>query len=211
MQIKTIVPIAALAAALSGCATPELQENSYTYESKAHSGTVQVVERTDGPSDQCPKFWREAEPYKPSGIKQKTGFRLKVSLHSGSDTDHGQDLTFDLPSNHGHEVVMKDFQKEHSWMLGVDTNGLVKTGELFHYPEGFFIRAASPEIKEDTISFCLGVDRMYVPAAELNSSTNPLIRLDRLNIRFAGESKEVMEYNFGTVEPIRVTVSAEAL
>ncbi|MNE90675.1 hypothetical protein D3C80_1882160 [compost metagenome] len=52
---------------------------------------------------------------------------------------------------------------------------------------------------------------MYVPQADLNSSTNPLIRLDRLNIRFAGESGEVVRYDFGTVDPIRVTVSAEAL
>ncbi|WP_434674623.1 hypothetical protein ACM74R_00365 (plasmid) [Pseudomonas aeruginosa] len=211
MRIITLVPLAALAVALSGCANKELQETSYSYESKAHSGTVQVVERTDGPSDQCPKFWRDGEPYQPTGLKQMTGFRLKVNLHSGSDSSHGQDLDFVLPSNNGHQVVMKDFQKERSWLLGADTNGLVKTGELFHYPEGFFIRAASPQISDNTISFCLGVDRMYVPQADLNSSTNPLIRLDRLNIRFAGESGEVVRYDFGTVDPIRVTVSAEAL
>ncbi|MCT7340353.1 hypothetical protein N5K55_04785 (plasmid) [Pseudomonas aeruginosa] len=69
----------------------------------------------------------------------------------------------------------------------------------------------APQISDNTISFCLGVDRMYVPQADLNSSTNPLIRLDRLNIRFAGESGEVVRYDFGTVDPIRVTVSAEAL
>ncbi|HHH9441208.1 TPA: hypothetical protein ACP32N_003145 [Pseudomonas aeruginosa] len=211
MRIKTLLPLAALAVVVSGCANKELQETSYSYESKVHSGTVQVVERSDGPSDQCPKFWRKGEPYNPTGVKQMTGFRLKVNLHSGSDTSHGQVLDFVLPSNHGHEVVMKDFQKERTWLLGAETNGLVKSGELFHYPEGFFIRAASPEIKEDTISFCLGVDRMYVPQAVLNNSTNPLIHLDRLNVRFAAVSGETLEYDFGSIEPIHVTVSAEAL
>lgn len=211
MRINMLIPAAALALAVSGCANKELQETSYSYESKVHSGTVQVVERTDGPSEECPNFWRDGEPYKPTGIKQMTGFRLKVNLHSGSDSSHGQVLDVVLPSNNGHEVVMKDFQKERTWLLGAETNGLVKTGEIFHYPEGFFVRAATPQIKENTISFCLGVDRMYVPQADLNSSTNPLIRLDRLNVRFAGESGESIEYDFGSIEPIHVTVSAEPL
>lgn len=38
MRIITLVPLAALAVALSGCANKELQETSYSYESKSHSG-----------------------------------------------------------------------------------------------------------------------------------------------------------------------------
>jgi hypothetical protein len=60
------------------------------------------------------------------------------------------------------------------------------------------------------LSFCLGVDRTYVTEAELNTP-NPLIHMDRLNVRFDQEAGVEKIYSFGTVTKTQVSVRAVPL
>ncbi|HDS0957085.1 hypothetical protein [Pseudomonas putida] len=210
-MLKPLFSVAALCLAIAGCASkPEFNHNTYQYDSKQHSGTVSVSETTNVPSEQCTDRWRDERTYQPSGVPQLTGFRLEIQIHDQSADTYGNLIKVELPSNHGRDVVVRDFQKDKTLMLAVDSNGLVKQGDLFFFPEGYFVRAAQPQFNEDEVSFCLGVDRTYVPDADLNSP-NPLIRMDRLNVRFIAEPGVEKTYTFGSIQPVSVSVRAVPL
>jgi len=208
-MFKPLFCYSAIFVGLTGCATdlPEYRDWSYEYASKAHSGTVLVTEHTNVPTGQCHDKWRDENPYQPSGVNQTVGFRLEVQIHDQSDETFGEVIAVELPSNQGKDVVIRDFQRTRSLMLSPDSNGIVKQGDLFFFPEGYFLRAAQPKFEGQNLTFCLGVDHTYLPEAEL-SSVDPKIRMDRLNIRFVGEPGEELEYAAGTV---KLTVRAVIL
>lgn len=210
-MLKPVFCISALCIAIAGCASkPEFQQNSYQYDSKQHSGTVAVTEITNVPAEQCTARWRDERTYQPNGVQQITGFRLEIQVHDQSPDTYGNLIKVELPSNHGRDVLVRDFQKTKTLMLGVDQNGLVKQGDLFYFPEGYFVRAAQPQFDDEQVSFCLGVDRTYVPGPELKTP-NPLIHMDRLNVRFSAKPGEEKTYTFGSVQPVSVTVRAVPL
>lgn len=208
-MFKPIFCVSAILVGLTGCATelPEYRDWSYEYVSKAHSGTVLVTEYTNLPAGQCQTMWRDENPYQPSGVKQTVGFRLEVQIHDQSDESFGDVFAIELPSNQGKDVVIRDLQQTKSLMLSPDSNGIVKQGDLFFFPNGYFLRAAQPKFEGENLTFCLGVDHTYLPEEDL-SLADPKIRMDRLNIRFVGEPGEEMKYSAGTVE---VTVRAVIL
>lgn len=208
-MLKPILCYTALCLAITGCAAkaPEYRDWSYQYDSQVHSGTVHVTETTNVPAEQCGVRWRDERTYQPKGVKQTVGFRLEVQVHDDSPDNFGDVVKMELPSNHGRDVVVRDLQKTKSLMVGADTNGIVKQGELFFFPNGYFLRAAQPKFEGNDVTFCLGVDRTYLPEAELGSAT-PQIHMDRLNIRFVGEPGVEKTYSFGTA---MVTVRAVAL
>lgn len=210
-MLKPLLCLTTLCLAIVGCANqPEFHQSTYRYDSKVHSGTVDVVETTNLPAEQCGPHWREERTYQPNGVRQITGFRLEVQVHDDSPDSYGQLINLELPSNQGRDVVVRDFQKDKNLMLNPDVNGIVKQGELFYFPTGYFLRAAQAEFHDDELSFCLGVDNTYVPDADLKSA-NPIIRMDRLNVRVAAEPGEEKSFRFGTLKPIQVTVRAVPL
>lgn len=205
-MFKPLICLTALCIAITGCVNkPELTRTSSQYDSKVHSGTVSVAETTNVPAEQCSARWRDERTYQPNGVQQITGFRLEIQVHDQSSESYGDVIKVELPSGHGRDVVVRDFQKTKTLMLAPDLNGLVKQGDAFYFPSGYFLRASQPEFHDDELSFCLGVDRTYVPASELSTS-NPLIRMDRLNVRFVGEPGEEKTFEFGTVETAQVSV-----
>ncbi|NMX82657.1 hypothetical protein HBO10_24330 [Pseudomonas sp. WS 5503] len=210
-MLKSLFSLTALCLAIAGCASkPEFQQKTYQYDSKEHSGTVAVTETTNVPDEQCTERWRDERTYQPNGVQQITGFRIEIQILDHSPDTYGNLIKVELPSNHGRDVLVRDFQKDKTLMVGVDKNGMVKQGDLFYFPEGYFVRAAQPQFKDENLSFCLGVDRTYVPSAELNTP-NPLIHMDRLNVRFNGKPGEEKTFNFGSVQPISVNVRAVPL
>lgn len=207
-MLKPLFSVAALCLAIAGCSSkPEFQQSTYQYDSKQHSGTVAVTETTNVPNEQCTDRWRDERTYQPTGVPQTTGFRLEIQIHDQSEDTYGNVIKVELPSSHGRDVVVRDFQKDKTLMLDVDSNGLVKQGDLFFFPEGYFVRAAQPQFSERNVSFCLGVDRTYVPAAELKTP-NPLIHMDRLNVRFDAALGVEKTYSFGSLQPVSVSVRA---
>lgn len=208
-MIKPLLCSSVLLVGLTGCATEvsEYRTSSYEYDSKAHSGTVLVTEHGNVPVGQCHAEWRDENPYQPSGVKQTVGFRLEVQIHDQRDASYGDVISVELPSNQGKDVVIRDFQETESLMLSPDSNGIMKQGDLFFFPSGYFLRAAQPKFEGDKLTFCLGVDHTYLPEEEL-TSIDPKIRMDRLNIRFVGEPGEEIEYSAGTV---KLTVRAVVL
>lgn len=209
--MKPFFTLAALCLAITGCASkPEFNHSAYQYDSKVHSGTVQVSETSNVPSEQCDTNWREDRTYQPSGVRQLTGFRIEVQVINESPDHYGELIKMELPSDHGRDVVVRDFQKTITMMVGVDHNDMVKQGDEFFFPSGFFLRASQPKFTDNNLSFCLGVDRTYVTDAELNTP-NPLIHMDRLNVRFDQEAGVEKIYSFGTVTKTQVSVRAVPL
>jgi len=208
-MLKPILSYTALCLAITGCAAkqPELRDWAYQYDSKEHSGTVHVNETTNVPSEQCGAQWRDERTYQPSGVQQTVGFRLEIQIHDDDQDSFGDLIKVELPSNQGSDVLVRDFQKTKTLMLGADANVIMKQGDLFFFPNGYFVRAAQPQFVENDVTFCLGVDRTYLPDSELASS-NPQIRMDRLNIRFAAQPGEQKTYSFGSA---KVTVRAVVL
>lgn len=210
-MLKPLFCVTGICLAIAGCASkPEFHQVTYQYDSKQHSGTVAVTEISNVPDDQCSAHWRDERTYRPSGVQQITGFRLEIQVHDQSPDTYGNVIKVELPSNHGRDVIVRDFQKTKTLMLDVDKNGIVKQGDLFYFPEGYFVRAAQPKFDKENVSFCLGVDRTYVPEPELKTP-NPLIHMDRLNVRFNGKLGEERTFIFGSVQPVSVSVRAVPL
>jgi hypothetical protein len=209
--MKPLFSLAALCLAITGCASkPEFYQSVYQYDSKVHSGTVQVTETTNVPQEQCDTDWREDRTFQPSGVRQLTGFKIEVQVLNQTPEKYGEVINLELPSEHGRDVVVKDFQKTVTMMVGIDSNGMVKQGNEFFFPSGFFLRASQPKLDDNNLSFCLGVDRTYVTDAEMQNP-NPLIHMDRLNVRFDQESGVEKIYSFGSIAKTQVSVRAVPL
>jgi hypothetical protein len=209
--MKPFFALAALCIAITGCASkPEFTQTVYQYNSKVHSGTVQVNETTNVPAGQCGTNWREDRTYQPSGVKQLTGFRIEIQVINETPEHYGDLVNVELPSDHGRDVVVRDFQKTITLMTGVENNDIVKQGNEFFFPSGYFMRASQPEFSGNNLSFCLGVDRTYVPDSEMNTP-NPLIHMDRLNVRFDQEPGVEKIYSFGPMHDSKVSVRAVPL
>lgn len=194
---------------LVGCAAKQPTTNTYSYESQEHSGTVAVTETFIDTSlfgPECPANWREGTPFQTKGIPNEAPFSLSFEIkanYAGLEEVIG----VDVPSTVRDRVLMRDLQVSKNYMLGSDANGLIKQGEHFFYPEGFFVRASNPSIEGGHLNACLGIDRMYVPEAELQSSSEPTIRLDRLVIPFHGKAGETQTFSFGSSLPIDITIT----
>lgn len=209
--MKPLFALAALCLAITGCSSkPELYQTVYQYDSKVHSGTVQVTETSDVPSEQCGTNWREDRTYQPSGVKQLTGFRVEIRVINETPEHYGDLINLELPSDHGRDVVVRDFQKTITLMVGVDSNDIVKQGNEFFFPSGYFMRASQPEFNGNHLSFCLGVDRTYLTDQEMKT-LNPLIHMDRLNVRFNQEPGVEKVYSFGSMLDTKVSVRAVPL
>jgi hypothetical protein len=90
-------------------------------------------------------------------------------------------------------------------VVNSEVNGAVEQGDLFTYPEGYFIRAAKPEVDSNEFSLCLGIDRMQ-KSTETDGGA-PALDLDRLNVLFEAERGEEKTYVFGRNSDIKVRVS----
>jgi hypothetical protein len=198
------LPLAAISVAiLAGCATAPQQQpkvSTYSYESKVHSGTVNVTDKLySSDSFTCPAMWRDGELYTPKGLPDMGHDHLNVSINLQADSGEVQSFAFDIPQDLGNRVYARDFQVPKNYMLGTESNGLVQQGEHFFYPEGYYIRVSEPSVQGWNFVSCIGIDHMYVMAADLQNSTNPPIHLDRVVIPFAmDDENQPVKISFGS-------------
>jgi hypothetical protein len=193
---------------LAGCAKPPAP-TEYIYQSLEHSGVVSVTE-VNAPGDyECPIGWRDGAPYVPNGVRKWVSYDMTFTIKAIVPGKKVQDISVVVPSSVGERVLMKDFQTSKNYMLGVEENGLIKQGDSFFYPEGFFIRVSSPNIDAQNYQACLDIDRMYVLDADLNSSTNPSVKLDRLVIPFSAKPGEEKTYIMDGVVPTTILIKAD--
>lgn len=199
MQKLSLTALAAVI--LAGCATPppEPQVSTYTYESKAHSGTVYVTDkRYSSESISCASNWREGEVYTPKGIVPMGRDHLAIDIDLKVDGADVASHSLDVPLTLGSRVLAKDYQEVKTWMLGTETNGLVQQGDHFQYLDGFYIRVSEPTVQGWQFKACIGIDRMYVLESDLQG-TNPPIYLDRVVVPFAMEqSSQPVKVSFGS-------------
>jgi hypothetical protein len=124
MQKITLTAIAAVI--LAGCASkPDSTVNTYSYESKAHSGTVTVTDRVFTNSELiCESGWREGEVITPKGLPTMGHDHLKLSIKI--ESDDGADNTYELlvPQYLGFRVLANDFQERKEYMLGTESAGV---------------------------------------------------------------------------------------
>lgn len=187
------------AAVLGGCsAAPTKSVNTYSYDSNEHSGTVNVTETVYTSADKaCRTQWREGPVYQPKGLTSSIESYLVMHVQSES-TDEKEFLSeISFPMSIGDRVVARDYQESKAFMLGADSNGVLTQGDHFFYPDGYFLRVSQPEIIGNVFTACLGLDRMYVMPADLESSTNPPIHLDRVVVPVAVENGDVIDVEFG--------------
>lgn len=193
--------VAITAAILAGCATApqEPPVTSYSYDSKAHSGTVQVTDKHySTKAFECPARWREGDVYTPKGIIPMGYDHLNISLVLSADGQEEQAINLNVPQNLGSRVLAKDFQTTKTFMLGAETNGLIQQGEHFSYSDGYFVRISAPAIKGWDFAACIGIDHMYVLDSDLQSSTNPPVYLDRVVVPFAmDQAGQPVKVSFG--------------
>lgn len=203
MHKFTLTAIAAVL--LAGCASapPEPPVSTYTYDSKVHSGTVIVTEKHySSDSLTCKSKWREGEVFQPTGLPPMgyDTFKFGIEVEASGDGD-GYVFThaaLDVPQGLGHRVFAKDLQHQKTFMLGAESNGLVQQGELFEYPEGYYVRVSEASVKGDGFVACIGIDHMYVLEADLQSSTNPPVYLDRVVVPFFMElADQPVKVSFG--------------
>ncbi|ORE47771.1 hypothetical protein BKN49_06115 [Pseudomonas aeruginosa] len=196
-----------IAIALSACASkPAPVIHTYSYESKVHSGTVYVNDRSYGNSEKCPARWREAEQIFKNGLPPMLGMTLKVKV-TVNDNGETRELPLLVTTGHGEHVALKDFQVSKTLIIGAETHGVIKQGDLFEYPEGFFLRAAKPSVRGNEFSLCLGIDRMSINTSRTDIAGHPTLNLDRLNILFSGENNETQFFRFGSGEEIQIQVA----
>lgn len=207
---KIALGTSAVAIVLGGCATPQPTTlTSYSYASEQHSGTV-LVEETIAPSAfDCARDWREGEQYVPTGIHSMYPFKFEVEIIAQQPGKASENISVTVPAHRANPVFAKDFQESAAWMLGAESNGLVSQGDLFYYPQGYFVRARDLSIEDNTLRLCLGVDRMYVTEEALAGSEEPLIQLNRLTIPFEGRPGETFRYTLEGTEPVTLTVKVD--
>jgi hypothetical protein len=200
----------AASVALTGCAKPPASTPTvYDYKSLEHSGVVSVTE-VNAPGDyKCPNGWRDGSPYVPNGVRKWVSYDMSFTIKAYVQGKKVQDISIVVPSSVQNTVLMKDYQTSKSYMLGVEENGLIKQGDSFFYPEGFFIRASSPNIDSQNYQACLGIDRMYVLDTDLKTSTDPSVKLDRLVIPFSAKPGEEKTYLMGGSVPTTILIKAE--
>ena len=201
---KLLTPIAVAILLTTGCAQKPVIDK-YSYESQVHSGRVFVHDLSYGDSDKCPKKWREAEQVFKHGLPPMLGMTLKVNVVAPDANGVERELPLLVSSGNGNQIAVKDYQVDKGLLVNSDVNGAVQQGDLFTYPEGYFIRAAKPEVVSNEFSLCLGIDRMQ-KSSEMDGG-EPGIDLDRLNILFEGERSEEKTYVFGRNSDIKVRVS----
>ncbi|MAG65039.1 MAG: hypothetical protein CMK74_04090 [Pseudomonadales bacterium] len=136
-------------------------------------------------------------------------FEFEVEILAEQQGKASEDISITVPAHRANPVFAKDFQHSAAWMLGAESNGLVSQGNLFYYPQGYFVRARDLSIKDNTLRLCLGVDRMYVPESALAGSEEPLIQLNRLTIPFEGQPGESFQYTLEGAEPVTLTVKVD--
>lgn len=204
---KIALGIVAASVVLAGCAKPA--PNEYIYTSPEQSGVVSVSEMEEPGEYECPSDWRDGKPYVPNGVHKWVTYNMTLTIKATVLGGRTEDISFVIPSSVDDKVLLKDFQTARNYMLGTEENGLVKQGESFFYPEGFLLRASNPNIDGNDYQVCLGIDRMYVPDADLKTSTDPTIRLDRLVIPFSGKPGEEKTYTLGGVVPTTLVIKAD--
>ncbi|SED33601.1 hypothetical protein SAMN05216178_6833 [Pseudomonas saponiphila] len=201
---KMLSPIALAVLVTTGCAQKPVVD-SYSYESQVHSGTVFVHDLSYGDSDKCPKKWREAEQVFKHGLPPMLGMTLKLKVVAPDANGVERELPLLVSSGNGNLVSLKDYQVDKGLVVNSEVNGAVEQGDLFTYPEGYFIRAAKPEVDSNEFSLCLGIDRMQ-KSTETDGGA-PALDLDRLNVLFEAERGEEKTYVFGRNSDIKVRVS----
>jgi hypothetical protein len=193
------IPVTALAAALlAGCASAPSEPiiSSYTYDSKAHSGTVVVTEKHySSDTLACEPKWREGEVYQPTGLPSmgRDTFNVSIEIEAAQEGDAAYNFNrynLEVPQGLGSRVLARDFQRQKTFMLGAESHGLIQQGEHFEFPEGFYLRLSQTAVKGSEFIACIGIDHMYVLDSDLQSSTNPPVYLDRVVIPFAMESED---------------------
>ncbi|KAF0254040.1 hypothetical protein [Pseudomonas putida] len=193
---------ALVAAVLAGCssAPPEPQVTTYSYESKVHSGTVNVTEK-QYTSDvvKCDSNWRDGQLYTPKGIIPMGHDHLNYVINLYADGQEEKTYTLDVPQDLGDRVLAKDYQQAKEYMLQAESNGLVQQGGHFAYPEGYYLRISKPSVKGWDFVSCIGIDHMYVLDSDLQASDNPPIQLDRVVVPFAMDQvNQPVKVSFGS-------------
>lgn len=209
-KTSLFVPFAlASIAVLTGCASePKFAVDSYTYESKQHDGSVAVTDVTDRDTEHCSPHWRDNDQLPAAGIKNLIGTLTHVKIFVREKGAGEKLLDIDVPAGFDHKIVKKDYQVDKNLILQPESNGLVKQGDLFGYPEGYYLRASRPVAEDDYLGVCLAIDRMYIPVGGMTEG-QPQLRLDRLNVFFSAEDGESAEYTLGTgANAVDVTVEA---
>lgn len=193
-------PLAAFAAAIiTGCATaPEPPLKTYTYNSHQHSGTVYVTEKQIPAKVTCNPEWRDGEIYVPKGLPSAYESNLQLRVKAVTPGEAEKEITVSLPMSLGQKVVAADFQKSKTFMLGADKQGIVMQGDHFFYPDGYYIRVSNPQVRGNQLSACIGIDRMYVLGADLESGVNPPVYLDRVVVPYVAKAGETLTVTFGS-------------
>lgn len=210
---KTLLT-AVSAVIIGGCATPPPPSpttSTYTYESVAHSGTVTVTDKqysTDAFT--CPEGWREGEVYQPKGVPSPGAHNLKISIGLKGENGGDQSIAIVAPQSLGNKVLAKDYQHFKTFMLGTQKNGLVHQGDHFEYPEGYYVRISNPKVVGWSFISCIGIDHTYVLDADLQSSTNPPVYLDRVVIPFVmNKEGQPVTVTFGSHAPQTATIRVD--
>lgn len=195
--------MAALAAVvLAGCssAPQEQQVTTYSYESKVHSGTVNVTEKQYTSSVlTCAPNWRDGPIYTPKGIIPIGHDHLNFVINLFADGQEEKTYTLDVPQALGTRVLAKDFQQGKEFMLQAESNGIVQQGEHFAYPEGYYVRISQPSVQGSNFVSCIGIDHMYVLDSDLQASSNPPIQLDRVVVPFVMDQvNQPVKVSFGS-------------
>ena len=119
---------ALVAAVLAGCssAPPEPQVTTYSYESKVHSGTVNVTEK-QYTSDvvKCDSNWRDGQLYTPKGIIPMGHDHLNYVINLYADGQEEKTYTLDVPQDLGDRVLAKDYQQAKEYMLQAESLSLI--------------------------------------------------------------------------------------
>ncbi|NVL50007.1 hypothetical protein F2S72_09680 [Pseudomonas syringae pv. actinidiae] len=200
--MQRLIMAASAAAVLAGCAIapPEPQVTTYTYESKAHSGTVTVTEKQyTSEAFSCAPNWRDGPLYTPKGILPMGHDHLNYVIDLFANGQDEKTYSLDVPQDLGNRVLAKDFQVGKEFMLQAESNGIVQQGEHFAYPEGYYLRISHPTVQGWNFVSCIGIDHMYVLDADLQASSNPPIHLDRVVVPFAMDQfNQPVKVSFGS-------------
>lgn len=206
--MKKLLSAAISAVLVTGCAShptgPAI--NTYSYESAAHSGSVEVHEKIySSKHTYCPATWRNAPQHQPKGIPAEYETGMKVGIEVVSPDAEDLKLSIGIPSMLESEIVVRDLQKHREFAINADSHGLITQGEHFFFPEGYFVRVGHVEIDRWITKGCIAIDRTYVPESELNSG-NPTIHLDRVVVPYAKNNGGKINVSFGRYNDHKSTI-----